>query len=32
MREPDGGLTVTCEFCSRKYRFSLADISGPAAS
>jgi molecular chaperone Hsp33 len=27
MREPDGGLTVTCEFCSRKYRFSSADIS-----
>jgi molecular chaperone Hsp33 len=21
LREPDGGLTVTCEFCSRKYRF-----------
>ena len=28
MREPDGGVTVTCEFCSRKYRFSLADIGG----
>ncbi len=26
MREPDGGLTVTCEFCSRQYRFSSADI------
>ena len=26
MREPDGGITVTCEFCSRKYRFSSADI------
>lgn len=26
MREPDGGVTVTCEFCSRKYRFTLADI------
>lgn len=26
MREPDGGVTVTCEFCSRKYRFSLSDI------
>jgi molecular chaperone Hsp33 len=26
MREPDGGVTVTCEFCSRKYRFSSADI------
>jgi molecular chaperone Hsp33 len=21
LREPDGGLTVTCEFCSRQYRF-----------
>jgi molecular chaperone Hsp33 len=26
MREPDGGITVTCEFCSRKYRFSTGDI------
>jgi molecular chaperone Hsp33 len=26
MREPDGGVTVTCEFCSRKYRFTSADI------
>jgi len=26
MREPDGGVTVTCEFCSRKYRFSAGDI------
>jgi molecular chaperone Hsp33 len=26
MREPDGGVTVTCEFCSRKYRFALTDI------
>ena len=26
MREPDGGITVTCEFCSRRYRFSSADI------
>jgi molecular chaperone Hsp33 len=26
MREPDGGIAVTCEFCSRKYRFSPADI------
>jgi molecular chaperone Hsp33 len=26
MREADGGLTVTCEFCSRKYRFCAADI------
>ena len=22
LREPDGSLTVTCEFCSRKYRFT----------
>jgi molecular chaperone Hsp33 len=22
LREPDGGITVTCEFCSRKYRFA----------
>ena len=22
LREPDGGLTVTCEFCSRTYRFA----------
>ena len=21
LREPDGGITVTCEFCSRQYRF-----------
>ena len=27
MREPDGGFTVTCEFCSRKYRFSSTDIA-----
>jgi molecular chaperone Hsp33 len=26
MREPDGGVTVTCEFCSRKYRFSATDL------
>jgi molecular chaperone Hsp33 len=26
MREADGGISVTCEFCSRKYRFSMADI------
>jgi len=26
MREADGGVTVTCEFCSRKYRFSTSDI------
>jgi molecular chaperone Hsp33 len=22
LREPDGAITVTCEFCSRKYRFA----------
>ena len=22
MREPDGGITVTCEFCSTKYKFA----------
>ncbi|HSR81083.1 MAG TPA: Hsp33 family molecular chaperone HslO, partial [Hyphomicrobiaceae bacterium] len=27
MREADGGVTVTCEFCSRKYRFSTSDIA-----
>ena len=26
MREPDGGVTVTCEFCSRKYRFADTEI------
>lgn len=26
MLEPDGGVTVTCEFCSRKYRFSSGEI------
>jgi molecular chaperone Hsp33 len=26
MREPDRGVTVTCEFCSRKYHFAAADI------
>ena len=26
LREPDGGLTVTCEFCSRQYRFASGDI------
>jgi molecular chaperone Hsp33 len=27
MREADGGVTVTCEFCSRKYRFSTGEIA-----
>jgi molecular chaperone Hsp33 len=26
MREPDGGFTVTCEFCSTKYRFAAREI------
>jgi molecular chaperone Hsp33 len=26
MREADGGVTVTCEFCSRQYRFAEAEI------
>ncbi|HJZ29922.1 MAG TPA: Hsp33 family molecular chaperone [Hyphomicrobiaceae bacterium] len=26
MREADGGITVTCEFCSRQYRFAAGDI------
>lgn len=26
MREPDGGVTVTCEFCSRKYRFASQEL------
>jgi molecular chaperone Hsp33 len=26
MREPDGGLTVTCEFCNTKYRFGPGPI------
>jgi molecular chaperone Hsp33 len=27
LREPDGGLTVTCEFCSRQYRFAPGDLT-----
>ena len=27
MREADGGVTVTCEFCSRIYRFSTSEIA-----
>jgi molecular chaperone Hsp33 len=27
MREPDGGFTVTCEFCSTKYRFAAREIA-----
>jgi len=26
MREPDGGVTVTCEFCSRTYRFAAGEF------
>ena len=26
MREPDGGVTVTCEFCSTRYAFAAGDI------
>jgi molecular chaperone Hsp33 len=26
MREPDGGFTVTCEFCSTKYRISAREL------
>ena len=26
MREPDGGITVTCEFCSTKYKFTGEQI------
>jgi molecular chaperone Hsp33 len=27
LREEDGGLTVTCEFCSRQYRFAPGEIA-----
>ncbi len=27
MREPDGGITVTCEFCSTKYRFDAEELT-----
>ena len=27
MRDPDGGVTVTCEFCATPYRFSAEDLS-----
>ncbi|HET6470069.1 MAG TPA: Hsp33 family molecular chaperone HslO [Geminicoccaceae bacterium] len=26
MREPDGGITVTCQFCSRSYGFDAAGV------
>lgn len=29
MREPDGAITVTCEFCSSKYRFEDTDMNRP---
>ncbi len=28
MREADGAIGVTCEFCSREYRFAGADLGG----
>ena len=28
MREDDGGISVTCEFCSTRYNFSDSDIAG----
>jgi molecular chaperone Hsp33 len=27
LREEDGGITVTCEFCSRQYRFAPGEIA-----
>ena len=27
MREPDGGISVTCEFCATKYRFEPGEIA-----
>lgn len=27
MREPDGAITVTCEFCNAKYRFETEEIA-----
>ena len=26
MREPDGGVSVTCEFCNTTYRFAPEEI------
>ncbi len=26
MREPDGGISVTCEFCTKTYRFSPDEL------
>ena len=26
MREPDGGVTVTCEYCTTQYRFSPDEV------
>ena len=28
MHEPDGSIAVTCEFCSKKYRFEAGGIAG----
>lgn len=27
LREPDGSITVTCEFCSRQYRFAPGEVA-----
>jgi molecular chaperone Hsp33 len=27
LRDPDGSLTVTCEFCSRQYRFAAGEVA-----
>ena len=27
MREPDGGISVTCEFCATKYQFAPGEIT-----
>jgi molecular chaperone Hsp33 len=32
MREADGAITVTCEFCNAKYRFETDEIAGTRAS
>jgi molecular chaperone Hsp33 len=27
MREPDGWVTVTCEYCSTRYRFAPEEVA-----
>jgi redox-regulated HSP33 family molecular chaperone len=27
MREPDGGISVTCEFCTATYRFAPDELA-----